>query len=426
MEEHLRDALFRDARSMLERLFNDRSLIPDAEAARPMEVIHRDRSHRVQTLFGIIELRRHYYYHLKAKQGRFPLDHHLDLVRGHTPGIARLICRASSQSASYQGAAADLKAYTGLNLDSRGFSRFVAEIMPELREAQASLPTAADPTRPIPILYLASDGTGVPLRPSELQDTKGRQPDGSARTREAKLGCVFTQTSTGEEGEPLRDPDSTTYVGTFDDCRALGSLLRAEAFRRGYTKAQATVYLGDGAHWIWENARLNFPDAQQILDFYHASEHAGELAAALHGAGPAAKAQQATWCHQMKEQGASAVISGAQAQLEERRHSMSPEQIENVERQIGYFTNNLERMHYGEFRKNGYFIGSGVVEAGCKTVVGHRLKQSGMFWSHKGGDDILALRCITLGPAFLDIWNARLPILSQIRSKPPKWSASPN
>ena len=87
----------------------------------------------------------------------------------------------------------------------------------------------------------------------------------------------------------LRDPDSTTYVATFEDCRELGSLLRAEALRCGYASAPTTVYLGDGAAWIWENARLNFRDAVQILDFYHASEHAGELAAALPGAAPAPK-----------------------------------------------------------------------------------------------------------------------------------------
>jgi len=420
----LRDALFRDAQGIVENLLNDRSLIPDAQPARPLEIIHEDRPRQVHTLFGVIRLRRRYYHHTKARTGRCPLDHGLDLVRGHTPGLARLICRASSQGGSYDDAAQDLHAYLGLNLEGRNFGRLVAEATPLLRQAQAALPTAAG--EPIPVLYVASDGTGVPLRRSELNGVAGKQPDGSARTREAKLGCVFTQTSTDEEGQPLRDPDSTTYVGTLEDCRQLGTLLRAEALRRGYAKARTTVYLGDGAAWIWENARINFPDAVQILDFYHASEHAGVLAAALLGAGPPAKEQQSRWCHQMKQTSSDPIITHAQALLEERRAHLPHEQLQTIEREIAYFQTNAERTRYGYFRKHGYFIGSGVVEAGCKTVVGRRLKQSGMFWSQRGGDDLLTLRCMILGPNFTEIWNARLPILQAQRAKPPRWSPSLN
>lgn len=421
----LRDALFRDARAIVENLFNDRHLVPDEEPARALETIYHDRPCQVQTFFGVIALRRRYYYHTKARTGRCPLDHALDLVRGHTPGVARLICRASAQSPSYRNAAEDLRAYAGLKLESRNFGRFIAEVTPLLRQAQATLP-AEVPRKRLPILYAASDGTGVPLRRTELAGTKGKQPDGSARTREAKLGCIFTQTTTDDEGRPLRDPDSTTYVGTFEDCRELGTLLRAEALRRGYAHAQTTVYLGDGAPWIWENARINFPGAVEILDFYHASEHAGHLAAALLGAGDEAKAQQTLWCREMKADGSAPVIARAQQLLTDKRTELTAQQIQNAEREIAYFSTNAERTRYGEFQSKGYFIGSGVVEAGCKTVVGRRLKQSGMFWSHRGGDHLLALRCLVLGPAFSRIWQARLPILKEQRAKPPKWSPSLN
>lgn len=388
-------------------------------------MVHQQRECEVQTLFGVIKLKRRYYYHTQAKTGRFPLDHHLDLVRGHMPGIARLICRASSLGDSYEGAAEDLQAYLGLNLEGRNFGRLVADVVPELRAALASLPTTA-PIEPIPILYAASDGTGVPMRRDELTGVKGKQPDGTARTREAKLGCIFTQTTTDEEGQPMRDPDSTTYVGTFEDCREVGTLLRSEALRRGYATAVTTVYLGDGAPWIWENARINFPGCVQILDFYHASEHAGDLAKAIHGTGPDAKAQQSEWCHVMKATSSAPVIAEAQDLLDARRAELTADQIATIEREIAYFTTNAERTRYGEFRAKGYFIGSGVVEAGCKTVVGRRLKQSGMFWSHQGGDDLLALRCLMLGPTLAEVWQARLPILTAQRAKPPKWSPSLN
>lgn len=408
---------------MIEGLFNDRTLVGDEQPARPLEVIQKDRPRAVDTLFGTITVRRRYYYHTAAHTGRCPLDESLDLVRGHTPGLARIICHASTHSSSFDEAARSLHLYLGLRLVGRNFGRMIAELVPVLRTAQATLPAAQDAAAPI--LYISTDGTGVPLRRGELHGKKGRQPDGTARTREAKLGCVFTQTALDEEGHPVRDPGSTTYIGTLQDCHHHGPQLRAEALRRGYAKAEQTVFLGDGAAWVWELARINFPDAVCILDFYHASEHTGTLAAALFGS-QEAKAQQTRWCREMKQTSSAPITTQARAWLEERRSELSAEEQQTIERELGYFETNAQRMHYGAFEKAGYFIGSGVVEAGCKTVIGRRLKQSGMFWSEQGGDDLLTLRCMTMGADFTAIWNARLPILNAQRSKPPRWSYSFN
>lgn len=225
----------------------------------------------------------------------------------------------------------------------------------------------------------------------------------------------------------MRDPDSTTCVATFGGAREAGTLLRAEALRRGCGSVKQTVYLGDGAAWIWENRRLNFPDAVEILDFHHASEHVGELAAALLGSGtPEAKEQQSAWCKEMKKQSAQPVIEQARALAERLGAPLDPVRRESVEREIGYLENNKSRTRYGEFRERGCFIGSGVVEAGCKTVVGRRLKQSGMFWSERGAEDLLSLRCLLLGPHFDASWNARAPILAAQRKKARRWSPSLN
>ena len=241
----------------------------------------------------------------------------------------------------------------------------------------------------------------------------------------AKLGCVFIQTALDEEGHPVRDPDSTTYTGTLEDSHHHGPQLRAEALRRGSAKAPQTVFLGDGAAWVWELARIHFPDAVPLLDFDHASEHAGTLAAALFGS-QEAKAQPTRWCRKMKKTSSAPILTRARARLEERRPELSEEEPQTIERELGCFETSAQRMRYGAFAKAGYFIGSGVVEAGCKTVIGRRLKQSGMFWSQRGGDDLLALRCLTMGPNFTQIWNARLPLLHAQRSKQPRWSHSRN
>ena len=338
----------------------------------------------------------------------------------------RLICRASAQSGSYQQAGEDLAEYAGLELEHRGFARILGKAVPEFREALATLaPATGTPAErgAIPVMYMSSDGTGIPVRKEELEGRKGRQPDGSARTREAKLGCVFTQSSTDEKGEPLRDPGSTSYVGTLEGCREAGIQLRQEALRRGYARAHTTVYIGDGAPWVWENARLNFPGAVEVLDFYHAAEHTGNLARAIWESDlqKAAKYQQ-RWCSKMKRSSAQPVIRSARRLMKMRAEKMDEQQKETIETELQYFENNRDRMRYGVFREKGYFIGSGVIEAGCKTVIGRRMKQSGMFWGQSGAEDILNLRCLILGPHFERVWDARREIVKKKRRKAQRWS----
>lgn len=412
---------------MIEALLNDRQLVPDNDTARPLETLHRNRPRRVQTIFGSIKIKRCYFHHREAKLGRAPLDEALDLVGGHTPAVARLICRASTQCGSYIQAAEDLEAYTGLALEGRGFGRLVAQVAPTLNQALATLEPDSTDMPPVPVMYVSSDGTGIPARRAELKGRKGKQVDGSARTREAKLGCVFTQTCCDKDGEPLRDPDSTSYVGTLDACRRAGTLLREEAYRRGYGKALQTVYIGDGASWVWENARINFPGATQILDFYHAAEHLGELARAIFGsAGETASTCQSRWCTKMKRDSAAPIVVSAKRLLARRRDQMDDEQIKVIQREINYFQTNAERTRYGDFRAQGYFIGSGVVEAGCKTVIGRRMKQSGMFWSVSGAEHLLSLRCLLLGPHLDAAWEARKPILAAQRNHARRWCNSNN
>lgn len=117
------------------------------------------------------------------------------------------MCRAASRAGSYQEAADDLAAYAGLQPDPRDLGRMVAAVAPGLREALSRLDPATDPkSAAIPVLYVSCDGTGTPMRREELEGIKGKQQDGSARTREAKLGCVFTQTTRDAEGNRCAIP----------------------------------------------------------------------------------------------------------------------------------------------------------------------------------------------------------------------------
>ncbi|MCU0779403.1 MAG: ISKra4 family transposase [Akkermansiaceae bacterium] len=420
-ETGLRDAFLLDARRIAEDFFNDRRLVPDDTPPLPGETVHKDRPVKVRTIFGAITLRRDYFHHANSRSGRAPLDLALDLADHHTPALAELICQASANAGgSYEEAAGILNLFTGLRLEPRSFHRLVNRLAPELADAQATLPPSGD-NKPIPILYIQNDGTGLPCRPEELAGRPGKQPDGTARTREAKLGCVFTQTTTDEHGEPMRDPASTSYAGTMGDCRDSGAQLRAEALRRGLALARIVIFLGDGAAWIWENARLFFPGAIQILDFYHAVEHLGALARALYGEGAFATARQRAWASELKRSDMHGILDQA-ARLLAANPDLPAQRLEDAQREMTYFTTHWERTRYGLFRQQGYFIGSGVVEAGCKTVIGRRLKQSGMFWGHAGAENILQLRCLLKGPHFHAAWQARRPILAARQAKARRWS----
>jgi hypothetical protein len=253
---------------------------------------------------------------------------------------------------------------------------------------------------PIPILYVQMDGTGVPVTPS--QRTVGKSEDLPARTREVKLGCVFTQTACDREGFAIRDPNSTTYTGAIESAAEFGKRLYAEAQNRGWSRARKKVIMGDGAEWIWNLAELHFPGAIQIVDLFHARQHLWELARLLY---PSQEARQKSWImrHQPKlDQGK---IESLVRYL--RSLDPSPELTETLGKTAEYFERNAERMRYPEFRRQHLFVGSGVIEAGCKTVIGSRLKQSGMFWTVRGANAIIALRCCRLSGRFEDYWEAR-------------------
>ena len=239
--------------------------------------------------------------------------------------------------------------------------------------------------------------------PEELAGRKGKQADGKAKTRQVYLGCVFTQHRVDEKGRPVRDWDSTTYVSSFKSIDQFGPLLRQEALRRGLGSACKVVLLIDGAHGLENMGKLNFKDCIQIVDFFHAMEHAALVLVALLGKDHPDQARRLRrWAKRLLKDKVQGLIA------ETRRECAGKPQAPAVEEALHYFVSNVSRMQYGTFRAAGYFIGSGVVEAGCKTVIGARCKQSGMFWSEPGAENILAFRCIHSSRRLDQFWKHRL------------------
>ena len=258
-----------------------------------------------------------------------------------------------------------------------------------------------------PTMYLGMDGTGVPMRTQEVADRAGKQADGSAKTREAKLVTIWTAESRDEEGKPVRDPGSVTYsaaiesaatLDTSPDLSDFAARVQREASRRGFTEAPRQAVLGDGSTWIWNTTTELFPQATQILDRFHAKEHLSQVGKAIYGDSPEGK----SWIQARYDE----LDEGHLKSLVHALHGHARKSKEAREC-IHYIWKNRRRMRYPELHKQGFCTSTGVVEAGCKVVIGTRLKRAGMHWTVRGANAIIALRCSKLNGRFEDFWERR-------------------
>jgi hypothetical protein len=414
-EMAMRSALHRAGAAALSQLLQfpapseeERTLAcPCGQPARYRE----QRSKPVLTAVGPVEVLRPYYLCAHCGVGQFPVDVELDIENTEfSPGVRRMQAMVG-QEAPFAHGREQMKVLAGLEVTTKSVERTAEAIgadiaqreQAEIQKAlQLELPVVAG--EPIPVLYVQMDGTGVPVVKKETVGRQGKTPGQPAHTREVKLGCVFTQTTWDREGYPIRDPDSTTYTGAIENAEEFGRRIYAEAYGRGFSRALQKVVIGDGAEWIWNLVALHFPDAIQIVDLYHARQHLWEVARKLY---PNDQGKQKAW---MKIHQKRLLDRGRIEKLVSALHSIesdNPEVTEKIRTEADYFERNRERMRYPKFRGQHLFVGSGVIEAGCKTVVAFRLKRSGMFWTVRGANAILALRCCHLNGQFEDYWEQR-------------------
>lgn len=368
------------------------------------------RSKAVLTAVGEVRISRPYYLCPHCHNGQFPADVELDIKdTASSPGVRRMKA-VLGQQAPFEQDRQQMKLLAGLEVTAKSVERTAEAIGADIaareqaqiqRAMQLDLPMIVG--EPIPVLYVQMDGTGVPVVKKETVGRAGKTEGQPAHTREVKLGCVFTQKTWDKEGFALRDPDSTTYVGAIETAEEFGKRLYLEAWQRGWSRALKKVVMGDGSVWIWSQAEIHFPGAIQIVDLCHAREHLWELARKLF---PNDEALQNRWMmihqHWLDNGKIKKLVTSLQS-----IQTSSAELADKLRIEAEYFRRNALRMRYPKFRRQHLFVGTGVIEAGCKTVIGCRCKQSGMFWTVRGANDILALRCCYLNGRFEDYWEAR-------------------
>ena len=367
------------------------------------------RSKLFLTAVGQAEASRPYYLCPDCHNGQFPADVELDIENTEfSPGVRRMLALVG-QEAPFDHGRQQIERLAGLEVTTKNVERTAEAIGEDIalgeraeiqRAKQLDLPIVLG--KPIPILCVEIDATGIPVVKKETVGRPGK--DGHpARHRDAKLGCVFTQTTWAPEGYAIRDPDSTTYVAAIETAEEFGKRIYLEAWKRGWSRAAKKVVIGDGAEWIWNIADLHFPGAVQIVDLYHARQHLWDLARKLH---PNQEVEQRRWMMIHQDMLDNGDVENLVVALRSN-DSANPELAEAMRTTAHYFETNIARMRYPEFRRQHLIVGSGVIEAGCKTVIGSRCKQSGMFWTVRAANAILALRCCHLNGRFEDYWEAR-------------------
>lgn len=406
------------------------------------------RKKKIITMLGEVEFARAYYQcQMEEEQeneqdqiqtcshGRAPADE-LWGIKGirTTPGVQQYISYLCSMLTFDEAAEAfrrvlpgKMSARQAMNL-SRPVGRALAakedeEVKNQFEQASQAKKDDVEeeqqpPVKDIARLYIEPDGIMGRMRRESVPMEKHEQERKGDVYRETRVGATFLAERGNERSELAPDvwidtpkEGSQRYVARRTACGGFDQLLYSLACQSGLARAKQVVVIGDGAHWIWDLADEQFPEAVQIVDLYHAQEHVWDVAHAVFGR---TTAEGIAWAKQACDLLVHGKIEDLLAAISKLPPiAPPPGKSKSIpEQAIGYFTTNAERMRYPAFRAQGMHVGSGIAEAACKTVVTTRFKQAGMRWTPDGLDALLPLRTAKLNRAFDQFWKTQSQLVA--------------
>lgn len=366
------------------------------------EARYRGRRPKTQvTALGEMTITRAYYLCDQCNTGFYPRDHALGMTRGSlSPGVTRMVGMTAAM-VSFRESDELLSELAGITVGPKMVERVAEALGREIGIDERDVIAPGEPHSKR--IYVGMDGTGTPMRAEALRGRAGKQPDGTAKTREAKLVTIWTANHRDRDGTPVRDPGSVSYNAAIESA-AMGDTdtsvspfaqrVRREATRRGIDETTEVIAIGDGARWIWNLVEEEFPGAIQIIDLYHAKGTLTDAAKAMFGVD---SEYGADWAKQRRDELEAGDLNAILSALEphQKAHDVARTCSE-------YIRTNRHRLQYPRFRRRGLCTSTGVVEAGCKLVVGTRLKRAGMHWTHEGANAIIALRSCKLSGRYDD------------------------
>ena len=358
----------------------------------------------VISVFGRVRYRRSYYLCDYCRTGTKPLDTTLKIKPGEiSAGLKPLLALLGIQT-SFDEAVKLAKAFLLLDISDNSIRQAVRWVGQKQQAREQKWEKLSDwrhymtnPARhkesPPRRLYGSIDGAMVPTR---------------TEWRELKTLCWYEVSPNSARQWPSRYKERLGQLETLkatniryhcdlQEAESFAKLLWATGCHYLADQAQELIFVCDGAKWIWRLIEENFPQAIQILDWYHAVEYLTPVAQALFNE----EDQQAAWLTLMKEH---LWLSRTQAVIDAclvlADHNAASEPATTA---ATYFQNNLARMDYAHFRKQGYLIGSGTVESGCKQIGTMRLKRSGAQWLEDGARWVAKARAVWLSGTWQDV-----------------------
>jgi hypothetical protein len=337
--------------------------------------LHSRRPRLVVTLLGPVQIERQYRRCDACGARSFPAEAWLGWEHGFSGRVEEAVAW-SVAALPYRPAVEGLRRFAGIDLSLSAAQAIVA------RWGKARTEPAANAEPVAGRLAVEIDGTMAHV-------------DGA--WREVKLaGLLRVRRGKAE---------AVSYVADWLRAEEFQTVLWQEAQVRGVERARAAAVLGDGAAWIWETANTLFPEATEILDWYHASEHLWQAGRVIGGEGTAQTRTLVRRWHKSLRRGDSAAL---EQELRTRtRRQADPEEV--LRKTADYLGRHHARLDYPHFRRAGWPIGSGIAEGGCKHVIGLRFKRKSTRWKSPGFRSVLHLRLDVLN----DRWQQRCEGLSK-------------
>ena len=345
----------------------------------------------MQTILGTVRLARCYYHCTACHDGFVPWDRQLGLnERSFTPAAQELVALAGTLVSFAKGGERTLHKLSGLRVSESTVQRTTEDAGRRLGEIWSDRQTLG----PRCNWNWQRDARGRTCAYVSVDATSIRQQGPNGSKAEGRMAYVAKLYSPAVQEGAKPASGQVRYLAGIQPLEGLGLRIRAQAGQVGWDDVEQQIALSDGGAGLEEFFRVNFPRAVCILDFWHAREHLVELAGVWFGADDVARqAWLDRQSHRLKHEGGIAVLNELRS-MELRGRNAEAREYHRATMQ--YFENHVHRMDYPRYVAEGWQIGSGPVEAACKSVVAERLKCSGMRWGEDGSDAVCHLRALWL------------------------------
>jgi hypothetical protein len=398
IEDGMREMLREIGNQMLGIYLSSMQATPASEIACPCGgelKYQRMRSATLISVFGRVTYERAYYANCKCKRGLSPLDKRFGLEPGAvTAGLSKLLA-LTGIGHSYDESPKWLEAFLLFGVSENTVrsetekmgalqGKIEEELIQKSQDEAHLQERQRNPGKIVPRLYGSMDAAKVRIEP---RPRKGKAPEKHEDWRDMKVLCWFEAEQVPPAQRSVRHKEKVErnhvplrakniqYFADITDAESFGRLLWATGCTVNADLSPELVFLGDGAVWIWNLVAQYYPNAIQIVDWYHAEEYLDNVAKAAFSS----QSVRSGWLEEVTQ-----ALWDGRVEKVIRACAALDQSCNEIRKAVSYFSNNIERMRYDQFRANGLMIGSGTVESGCKQIVTQRLKLPGAQWIVSG------------------------------------------